>query len=69
MPGPANPLSGAQRQRQPRNRLILAQSRVPVLPGDTLKTLRARVMAVEGPLLVGALTALGRATVNANSLT
>ncbi|WP_407539148.1 phosphoribosylglycinamide formyltransferase [Deinococcus radiomollis] len=38
---------------------ILAQSRVPVLPGDTLETLRARVMAVEGPLLVGALRDLG----------
>ncbi|GGJ61940.1 phosphoribosylglycinamide formyltransferase [Deinococcus aquiradiocola] len=38
---------------------ILAQQRVPVLPGDTLATLRARVMAVEGPLLVGALRDLG----------
>ncbi|MGY2892094.1 phosphoribosylglycinamide formyltransferase [Deinococcus sp. UYEF24] len=38
---------------------ILAQSRVPVLPGDTLETLRARVMAVEGPLLVGVLRGLG----------
>jgi phosphoribosylglycinamide formyltransferase-1 len=37
---------------------ILAQSRVPVLQGDTLETLRARVMAVEGPLLVGALREL-----------
>ncbi|WP_424951830.1 phosphoribosylglycinamide formyltransferase [Deinococcus sp.] len=34
---------------------VLAQRRVPVLPGDTPDTLRARVMAVEGPLLVGAL--------------
>ena len=39
---------------------ILAQTRVPVLPGDTVDTLRARVMAVEGPLLVGVLRELGR---------
>ena len=39
---------------------ILAQARVPVLPGDTVDTLRARVMAVEGPLLVGVLQGLGR---------
>lgn len=39
---------------------ILAQARVPVLPGDTLETLRARVMAVEGSLLVGVLRELGR---------
>jgi phosphoribosylglycinamide formyltransferase 1 len=37
---------------------ILAQTRVPVLPGDTVETLRARVMAVEGPLLVGAIREL-----------
>lgn len=37
---------------------VLAQARVPVLPGDTVDTLRARVMAVEGPLLVGALREL-----------
>jgi len=34
---------------------VLAQAHVPVLPGDTLDTLRARVMAAEGPLLVQAL--------------
>jgi phosphoribosylglycinamide formyltransferase 1 len=34
---------------------ILAQQSVPVLPGDTVEILRARVMAAEGPLLVGAL--------------
>lgn len=39
---------------------ILAQARVLVLPGDTLETLRARVMKVEGPLLVGVLRELGR---------
>ena len=39
---------------------ILAQAWVPVLPGDTLETLRARVMKVEGPLLVGVLRELGR---------
>lgn len=37
---------------------ILAQAKIPVLPGDTLETLRARVMAVEGPLLVGVLREL-----------
>ena len=37
---------------------VLAQTRVPVLPGDTVDTLRARVMAVEGPLLVGVLRKL-----------
>ncbi len=39
---------------------VLAQTRVPVLPGDTVDTLRARVMAVEGPLLVGVLRELAR---------
>ncbi|WP_261663926.1 phosphoribosylglycinamide formyltransferase [Deinococcus sp. Marseille-Q6407] len=34
---------------------LLAQSRVPVLPGDTLDTLRARVQDSEGPLYVQAL--------------
>ncbi|WP_425147375.1 phosphoribosylglycinamide formyltransferase [Deinococcus sp.] len=37
---------------------ILMQARVPVLPADTLESLRARVQAVEGPLLVAALRAL-----------
>ncbi len=46
---------------------ILAQQRVPVLPGDTLETLRARVMAVEGPLLVGALKCLGEGRWDARS--
>lgn len=48
---------------------ILAQRRVPVLPDDTLSTLRARVMAVEGPLLVGALNELGGSLGSANSPT
>ncbi|MFC4453128.1 phosphoribosylglycinamide formyltransferase [Deinococcus sonorensis] len=39
---------------------ILLQQRVPVQPDDTLETLRARVMAVEGPLLVAALRQLGQ---------
>ncbi|MBB5232587.1 phosphoribosylglycinamide formyltransferase [Deinococcus budaensis] len=34
---------------------VLAHSRVPVLPGDTVDTLRARVQATEGELLLGAL--------------
>lgn len=34
---------------------VLAQSRVPVQPGDTVDTLRARVQATEGPLYVQAL--------------
>ena len=38
---------------------VLRQARVPVLPGDTLESLRARVQALEGPLLVAALRALG----------
>lgn len=33
---------------------VLAQSRVPVLPGDTVETLKARVQATEGPLYVEA---------------
>lgn len=37
---------------------ILAQSRVPVLPSDTVESLRARVQATEGPLLLGALQRL-----------
>lgn len=37
---------------------VLAQVRVPVLPGDTVDTLRARVQAVEGELLLGALREL-----------
>ena len=39
---------------------VLLQSRVPVLPGDTVDTLRARVQATEGPLLVSALRALSQ---------
>ncbi|MPY65950.1 phosphoribosylglycinamide formyltransferase [Deinococcus sp. SDU3-2] len=38
---------------------VLAQSRVPVLPGDTLESLKARVQAVEGALLLSALRELG----------
>lgn len=34
---------------------VLARSRVPVLPGDTVETLRTRVQATEGPLLLGVL--------------
>jgi len=37
---------------------VLAQVRVPVQPDDTLESLRSRVMAVEGPLLVEALREL-----------
>lgn len=37
---------------------VLAQSRVPVLPGDTLASLKARVQAVEGELLLRALREL-----------
>jgi phosphoribosylglycinamide formyltransferase-1 len=37
---------------------VLAQARVPVLPGDDANTLAARVLAREHPLLVGALTLL-----------
>lgn len=34
---------------------VLAQARVPVLPGDTPETLAQRVLAVEHPLLIGSL--------------
>lgn len=37
---------------------IVAQSRVTVLPGDTVASLRARVQATEGPLMVQALRAM-----------
>ncbi|TDE85369.1 phosphoribosylglycinamide formyltransferase [Deinococcus sp. S9] len=37
---------------------VLAQVRVPVLPGDTVATLKARVQALEGELLLSALRAL-----------
>ncbi|GAA5514880.1 phosphoribosylglycinamide formyltransferase [Deinococcus carri] len=37
---------------------VLGQVRVPVLPGDTLATLKARVQATEGELLLGALREL-----------
>ena len=37
---------------------VLAQSRVPVLPGDTLETLRARVQSAEQALLVDTLARL-----------
>ncbi|MBZ9714635.1 phosphoribosylglycinamide formyltransferase [Deinococcus multiflagellatus] len=37
---------------------MLAQARVPVLPGDTLDTLKARVQAVEGDLMLRAVQAL-----------
>ena len=39
---------------------VLAQTRVPVLPGDTLDTLKARVQAVEGNLMLRALQDLAR---------
>lgn len=39
---------------------VLAQTRVPVLPGDTLDTLKARVQAVEGELMLKAVRELGR---------
>lgn len=38
---------------------VLAQTRVPVLPGDTLETLKARVQATEGELLLSALRGRG----------
>lgn len=38
---------------------VLAQARVPVLPGDSLESLKARVQAVEGELLLRALRELG----------
>ena len=37
---------------------VLAQSQVPVLPGDTLETLKARVQATEGDLMLQALRKL-----------
>ena len=37
---------------------VVAQSRVAVLPGDTVATLRARVQATEGPLMIAALQTL-----------
>ncbi|WP_161883691.1 phosphoribosylglycinamide formyltransferase [Deinococcus alpinitundrae] len=37
---------------------VVAQSRVAVLPGDTVATLRARVQATEGPLMIAALQQL-----------
>lgn len=37
---------------------VLAQTRVPVLPGDTLATLKARVQAVEGELMLRAVRGL-----------
>jgi phosphoribosylglycinamide formyltransferase-1 len=37
---------------------VLSQAVAPVLPGDTLETLRARVRALEGPLYVETLRAL-----------
>lgn len=37
---------------------VLAQSQVPVLPGDTLATLKARVQATEGELMLQALRKL-----------
>lgn len=39
---------------------VLAQARVPVLPGDTLDTLKARVQAVEGDLMLRAVQGLTR---------
>ena len=39
---------------------VLAQTRVPVLPGDTLDTLKARVQAVEGDLMLRALQDLAQ---------
>ena len=39
---------------------VLAQSRVPVLSGDTLGTLKARVQAVEGDLMLRAVQGLTR---------
>ncbi|AWN23019.1 phosphoribosylglycinamide formyltransferase [Deinococcus irradiatisoli] len=40
---------------------VVAQSRVEVHPGDTVATLRARVQATEGPLMIEALRALALA--------
>lgn len=39
---------------------VVAQARVPVLPGDTAETLEARVMAAEPPLFVETLKALAQ---------
>ena len=39
---------------------VLAQARVPVLPGDTLATLKARVQAEEAALMLRAVRGLGR---------
>lgn len=39
---------------------VVAQSRVEVLPGDTVQTLRARVQATEAPLMIQALWVLTR---------
>lgn len=39
---------------------VIAQAKVPVLPGDTAETLAARVLAVEHPLYVRALAELAR---------
>jgi phosphoribosylglycinamide formyltransferase-1 len=39
---------------------IIAQVRVPVLAGDTVETLRARVQPAEAELLIGLLTSLDR---------
>lgn len=39
---------------------VVAQAKVPVLPGDTPETLAARVLAVEHPLYVKALADLAR---------
>lgn len=50
---------------------VLAQARVPVLPGDDLNTLKARVQAIEGELMLQALQtlattpAIARATIPA----
>ncbi len=39
---------------------VLAQQRVPVLPGDDLSSLKARVQAIEGDLMLRALRELAR---------
>ena len=44
---------------------ILAQARVPVLAGDTLPTLKARVQAIESDLMLRALRALAAGEVRA----
>ncbi|GMA57745.1 phosphoribosylglycinamide formyltransferase [Alicyclobacillus sacchari] len=43
---------------------ILAQARVPVLPGDTAETLRQRVAEQEGPLYVQVLQRIARGQLN-----